>query len=78
MSFGICFNETNIITDINNALKWGWKKMVEIFTSAGSALSNWFKDETQKTASRRVLREAKKLAMVDDRFYYMAKKAFRV
>lgn len=67
-----------IITDINNALKWGWKKMVDVFTSAGSALSSWFKDETKKTASRRVLREAKKLAMVDDHFYYLAKKAFKV
>lgn len=63
-----------IITDINNALKWGWNKIKDIFTSAGTALSSWFKEETQKTANRRVIREFKKLASIDTQFYKNAQK----
>ena len=63
-----------IITDINKALKWGWNKIKDIFTNAGTALSSWFKEETQKTANRSVIREFKKLASIDAQFYKNAQR----
>lgn len=68
------------LNDAISALKWGYNKIKGIFDDAGAKLKKWWDEEEEtvvkKTASRLVIREFKKLAMEDDRFYRLASQTF--
>jgi hypothetical protein len=69
-----------VLNDAISALKWGYNKIKGIFDDAGAKLKKWWDEEEEtvvkKTASRLVIREFKKLAMEDDRFYRLASQTF--
>lgn len=69
-----------VLNDAISALKWGYNKIKGIFDDAGAKLKKWWEEEEEtvvnKTASRLVIREFKKLAMEDDRFYRLASQTF--
>ena len=69
-----------VINDVLSAVKWGYNKVKGIFDDAGAKLKAWWDEEEEtvvkKTANRLVIREFKKLAMQDEKFYRLASQTF--
>ena len=69
-----------VINDVLSAVKWGYNKVKGIFDDAGAKLKAWWDEEEEtvvkKTANRIVIREFKKLAMQDEKFYRLASQTF--
>jgi hypothetical protein len=69
-----------ILNDAISVLRWGFSEIKSFFNNAGKKVQDWWDEEegeiVKKTANRIVLREFKKLALHDERFYRLANKSF--
>lgn len=69
-----------ILNDAISVFKWGYSEIKSFFNNAGKKVQDWWNEEEEeivkKTATRIVIREVKKLALQDERFYHLANKSF--